>query len=262
LCAVGYISKEMLVCVECGSKVDSLYKEIRKGDIRLTICGHCHRIADKYIEWDIPLLIVDLILQRPPVYRHILFNRFRAYRLTRGIFKLLVVTLSFDSFDRWYLHSGPTSWPSPEKVMESPVGAFTQWLLPHENQWTILITSLCESIVYLLSIFVFVRVYVHNVWGEEPYDTKTLISAIVLSCFSKLGVLMYMVFEATLAHRFAIAVITLLSNIVAVRVFLGKLIPNPSPVPTGIILCAQFFRLIFAFMVHRYSGAHFQFSFI
>ncbi len=252
----------MLVCVECGSPVSSLYKEVRKGDLRLTTCAECHRIADKYIEWDVQLLIIDLILQRPQVYRHILFNRFKAYNMTRQVFKFLIVTLAFDSFDRWYLNAGPTSWPSAEKVMQSPVGVFTQWLLPHENQWTILLTSVGESIVYMITIYLVVRLYVHKVWGRESYDTRTLLSAIALSCFSKLGVLLYMVFEARITHRFAIAVITLLSNIVAVRVFLGRQIPIQSAVPTAIVLMAQFSRLLFAYGVHKLYDTDIEFSFI
>ena len=252
----------MLVCVECGSPVSSLFKEICKSDVRLTTCGECHRIADKYIEWDIQLLIIDLILQRPQVYRHILYNRFRAYNLTRQVFKFLIVSLAFDSFDRWYLNSGPTTWPSAEKVMESPAGVFTQWLLPHDNQWSILLMSLGESLVYMSSIYWLVRFYVHKLWGQGPYDTRTLVSAIVLSCFSKLGVLLLMLFEANLAHRFAIAIITLLSNIVAVRVFLGHQIPTPSPIPTLIVLAAQFSRLAFAAAIHHIIDDRIQYSFI
>jgi hypothetical protein len=94
------------VCVECGHAVVDIYKEFSKGSVRLTRCDHCHKIAvccllvklclrrpqsldtddcqfihvangsqDKYVEYEMMLIIIDLILHKPQVYRHILFNR-------------------------------------------------------------------------------------------------------------------------------------------------------------------------------------------
>ena len=35
----------------------------------------CHNVADKYIEYELLLVSIDLILLREQAYRHILFNR-------------------------------------------------------------------------------------------------------------------------------------------------------------------------------------------
>ena len=36
---------------------------------------HCHKIADKYVEFEFVIIFIDLLLLRLPVYRHLLFNR-------------------------------------------------------------------------------------------------------------------------------------------------------------------------------------------
>ena len=252
----------MLVCIECGKPVPSLYREMTKEDIRLTTCAHCHQVADKYIEWELQIVMIDLILQRPQAYRHILFNRSRAQRRTREVFKFLTVILAFDSFDRWYLNAGPMKWPSAERVVESPVNVFTQWLLPHEHQWTILITSMGETFVYIFTIFLFVRIYMNKDWGRDQCNAKTLLSAIVLSCFSKLGVMLYMVFDATVPHRYGIALLTLLSNMASVGVFMSKRKSSRESypmVPVLVICAAQLARLFFAFaMSYIEPSIHFS----
>ena len=60
-------------------------------DVRLTQCPRCKRFADKYVEHDLVILFIDLVLVKPQVcptphssgmqalnlqvYRHLLFNR-------------------------------------------------------------------------------------------------------------------------------------------------------------------------------------------
>jgi hypothetical protein len=45
------------------------------GDVRLTQCPRCKRFADKYVEHDFVVLFIDLVLVKPQVYRHLLFNK-------------------------------------------------------------------------------------------------------------------------------------------------------------------------------------------
>ncbi|KAJ3401196.1 sterol homeostasis protein, partial [Chytridiales sp. JEL 0842] len=61
----------MPVCVECGSKVSSLYTEYSKGNIRLTKCASCGKFADKYIENDSVIVFIDMLLHKRPVYNKI-----------------------------------------------------------------------------------------------------------------------------------------------------------------------------------------------
>jgi hypothetical protein len=72
-------------CTHCGEGLvdrhgrpaSELYDEElhRKSNIlKLMSCLACGKVADKYIECDGPLLLIDLVLQSREAYRHVLFN--------------------------------------------------------------------------------------------------------------------------------------------------------------------------------------------
>jgi hypothetical protein len=42
-------------------------------------CSHCNQLVDKYTEYDFVIIIIDLILHKSEVYRHLIFNRMSAY---------------------------------------------------------------------------------------------------------------------------------------------------------------------------------------
>ena len=39
--------------------------------------SHCNEYADKYVEYELVIIVLDLILHHPRAYRHVLFNRLR-----------------------------------------------------------------------------------------------------------------------------------------------------------------------------------------
>mmetsp|Transcript_24710 Transcript_24710/g.43543 ORF Transcript_24710/g.43543 Transcript_24710/m.43543 type:complete len:151 (+) Transcript_24710:141-593(+) len=61
-------------CVECSKWVDRLYNEVLKGHLALTNCEHCGKVADKYVEYEYTIIFLNLLLCKPQVYRHLLFN--------------------------------------------------------------------------------------------------------------------------------------------------------------------------------------------
>jgi DNA-directed RNA polymerase subunit RPC12/RpoP len=62
------------VCVNCGKEVKSLFKKYSASVLKLTDCENCHSVADKYVEYDVVIIIIDLVLLQKVAYRHILFN--------------------------------------------------------------------------------------------------------------------------------------------------------------------------------------------
>ena len=204
------------------------------------------------------MVLLDLILNRPQAYRHILANRSQAHNMWRQVLKFLTVIFAFDAFDRWYLN-GINQLPSDTAaVVASPVGIFTQWLLPHNYQWILLATSFMETILYIGIIFLGARIYVKSVWGKYNYNAVSLLSAIVLSHFSKLGVLLWMVWDAQSHHRLGIELFTFLSNVVAVTVFIspGEQANFPA---TLIVMVAYACRKLFAYYVSQVEpGIHFS----
>ncbi|KAL8629512.1 hypothetical protein Q9189_004750 [Teloschistes chrysophthalmus] len=73
------------------------------GDVRLTQCPRCKRFADKYVEHDYVVLFIDLMLVKPQVYRHLLFNRLGRDddELDPSITRLGVLLLLFNVYLTW-----------------------------------------------------------------------------------------------------------------------------------------------------------------
>ncbi|KAK2732448.1 Amino-acid acetyltransferase, mitochondrial [Myotisia sp. PD_48] len=71
--------------------------------VRLTQCPRCRRFADKYVEHDFVVLFIDLVLIKPQVYRHLLFNRLGRDddKFDRSIIRLGILILLFDVYLSW-----------------------------------------------------------------------------------------------------------------------------------------------------------------
>lgn len=93
------------VCIECSTPIDSLYMEFTGlGNTRLTRCSNCGEVADKYIEYELVLVLVDIILHRRQAHRHLLKNRKDFFRNTSKwvIFWTLAINMSLKAI---VLHS-------------------------------------------------------------------------------------------------------------------------------------------------------------
>ncbi|KAK1923635.1 Arv1-like family-domain-containing protein [Papiliotrema laurentii] len=66
----------MPICVHCAYPAKHLYTTYKtKSNIRLGVCPRCDRFLDPLIEHDPLILLLDLILLKPRVFLHLLFNR-------------------------------------------------------------------------------------------------------------------------------------------------------------------------------------------
>ncbi|EAW14012.1 sterol homeostasis protein ARV1 [Aspergillus clavatus NRRL 1] len=100
----------MPICIECSYPVSHLYSTYSRADdrslgkgVRLTQCPRCQRFADKYVEHDFVVLFIDLVLIKPQVYRHLLFNRLGGNndQFDRSIIRLGILLLLFDVYLTW-----------------------------------------------------------------------------------------------------------------------------------------------------------------
>lgn len=65
----------MPICVHCNSLAEHVYTVYSSRDnIRLAVCNQCGLFVDPLIEHPPVLLLIDLILLKPRVYRHLVFN--------------------------------------------------------------------------------------------------------------------------------------------------------------------------------------------
>ncbi|KIK58012.1 hypothetical protein GYMLUDRAFT_45575 [Collybiopsis luxurians FD-317 M1] len=66
----------MPVCTTCTHWLPFLYTVYQSAyNLRLEQCPECHNFADPYVEHDEMTLLIDLLLLKPAVYRHLLYNR-------------------------------------------------------------------------------------------------------------------------------------------------------------------------------------------
>ncbi|GAO50704.1 Arv1-like protein [Saitoella complicata NRRL Y-17804] len=103
-------------CISCSFPVDSLFIEYSKGNLTLTQCPRCREFADKYVEHDYVVLFIDIILIKPQVYRHLLFNRFGSASdsIDRSIVRLGILLVLFDVYLTWgRLEKQTTAAPLP-----------------------------------------------------------------------------------------------------------------------------------------------------
>lgn len=106
------------ICVNCGYfGYKSLYDNFGH-DVGLIHCKQCSNIIDKYIEYDSLLIIIDLLLHRQSVYRHLIFNRFTCFNskyyyylifwmlFISSLFEMIAFNLYYENlyFDYGYFH--------------------------------------------------------------------------------------------------------------------------------------------------------------
>ncbi|KAE9385776.1 Arv1-domain-containing protein [Gymnopus androsaceus JB14] len=66
----------MPVCTTCTQGLPFLYTVYQSAyNLRLEQCPNCHNFADPYVEHDELTLLIDLLLLKRAVYRHLLYNR-------------------------------------------------------------------------------------------------------------------------------------------------------------------------------------------
>ncbi|KAL0478074.1 hypothetical protein AKO1_010787 [Acrasis kona] len=66
-------SAPSFVCVECNANVPHI-TFVHFGSIRLHICNKCGRVADKYVEYELVTIMLDLLLHCKQAYSHVLHN--------------------------------------------------------------------------------------------------------------------------------------------------------------------------------------------
>ncbi|XP_005177243.2 protein ARV1-like isoform X1 [Musca domestica] len=89
------VEMECYVCINCGKRQSNLYKKYDK-IIKTINCDQCHKTADKYIEFEPVIIIVDFMLLSHSSYRHALHNRdFKLF------WKLSLILLLLESLTLW-----------------------------------------------------------------------------------------------------------------------------------------------------------------
>jgi hypothetical protein len=83
-------------CVNCGHRMKELTVTYSPSTQKLAECDNCKEIADKLIEFEVIVIIIDLILLSTQAQRHILFNT-----NCKNLYKTLMVITLLESYCLW-----------------------------------------------------------------------------------------------------------------------------------------------------------------
>ncbi|KAA8900865.1 Arv1-like family-domain-containing protein [Sphaerosporella brunnea] len=205
----------LFICIECSFPVNSLYTAYSSADdrslgrgVRLTQCPRCKRFADKYVEHDFVVLFIDMVLIKPQVYRHLLFNHLgrRDDKLDGSIKRLGVLLLLFDVYLTWARIEKGVSGGTPAVLTQQPI--VVQYLF---------FLALCftESIVFHLTIRL-LSTYILNFRRANAVSTALLVS----SCTKLFPILMVIwKYDVPAAAR-SVGWAVVVNNIEALRILL------------------------------------------
>ncbi|KAJ7342229.1 hypothetical protein JRQ81_009745 [Phrynocephalus forsythii] len=195
-------------CIECNQKATELYKDYQRGVLRISICKSCEKPVDKYIEYDPVIIIINAILCKAQVYRHILFN---TKINIHG--KLCIFCLLCEAYLRWLQLQDSSQSPDPDD------------LIRYAKEWDFYrmfgIASL-EEAAFLIGLFA-------TLWSAKPVELRTkedltfLLKALLLSSYGKLLLIPAVIWEHDYTHLCLklIKVFVLTSNYQAIRVTLN-----------------------------------------
>jgi len=170
-------------CTHCGSVLrdksgapcGELYDQelhSKSGILKLMACTACSAdVADKYVEVDGALLLIDLALQSKQAYRHVLLNRTAAWMV---VAKMTLLTVICDGYIAWAAAHGHEA-------------EF------FEQEYEFYIT--CSKAVIALMGFLTTAVAV-NLLAGRPFRLKTLIFGLMLAYSSRFFNLMSLLWSS------------------------------------------------------------------
>ncbi|CAK8543069.1 unnamed protein product [Lathyrus sativus] len=194
-------------CIQCGFNIKTLYLQYSPGNIRLMKCENCKAVADEYIECEITIIIIDLILHKPKAYRHLLYNVINQETLKfQGLlWKLAAIFLLFDAYR--YL------------ILESSKGKSSSSV-----SYSSLVSTCCKMMVdvvfgnfmFLLTFFFMVNIFLHI--SLSVSRCNGILLGLLISCYFKIFLIAMMVWEFPSPVMFIIELFCLSSNAVALKV--------------------------------------------
>ncbi|PIN10836.1 putative membrane protein [Handroanthus impetiginosus] len=194
-------------CVQCGFPIKTLYIQYSPGNIRLMKCGNCTAVADEYIECEMMILIIDLILHKPKAYRHLFYNMFskESVNFEGLLWKSVLAYLILDFYRMWVLSTNEKERSLPPTV--------ASLLLKFGKMLTGVIFG---NLVFLCVVFYAVRKFLRASSGF--YGWKQILLVVLFSSYFKIFLTAMMVWEFPSSVIFIVDIFVISSNIVALKV--------------------------------------------
>ncbi|XP_022894889.1 protein arv1 homolog isoform X2 [Olea europaea var. sylvestris] len=192
-------------CVQCVIPIKTLYIQYSPGNIRLMKCGNCKAVADEYIECEIMILIIDLILHKPKAYRHLFYNMFskETLNLEGLLWKLILGFLILDAYGILVLSTY-------DKESSANV---TSLLWGFRKMFA---GVLFGNLAFLCVMFLGTRKFLNSPKGLYGY--KDILLGVLVSSYFKIFLVATMVWEFPSSVIFIIDLFVISSNTVALEV--------------------------------------------
>ncbi|KAF5732020.1 protein arv1 isoform X1 [Tripterygium wilfordii] len=192
-------------CVQCGFGIRTLYVQYSPGNIRLMRCENCKAVADEYIECEIMIIAIDLILQKPKAYRNLLCNVLRPeiVNFEGSLWKLCVGFLLLDAYRSLLLRKSNEEWGSSFSLSS-----------------LVLVDVVVGNLMFLLAFFVATRTLCNT--SLTVSRCKDLLLAMLVSSYFKIFLFAMMVWEFPPSVVYIIDLYVLSSNSIALRVRTGS----------------------------------------
>ncbi|XP_024387572.1 protein ARV 2 isoform X2 [Physcomitrium patens] len=216
-------------CVHCGTPVAAVYVEYSPGNIRLSECAKCGFVADEYVECEIMIVVIDLILHKPEAYRHIFFNYplLHKLKMLEFVWKTSLLVLLLDSCKLCLRGVGKTDvrWESLSLFLSTAGKVLAKVGL--------------ANVVFLITVLALAYA-LPNLGPHAKSKWTDLLMAVALSSYFKMFVFAMMVWEYSPLMTLIIDMLVLSSNTVALKVMLN----TSTPIAATVIAAAAFFRTL------------------
>lgn len=215
------VGAAMPCCVECGRVANATYR--KSPTIRMNHCKHCNQLIDKYEEYDFVIIIIDLILHKSQVYRHLIFNRMETYDagIDPNLVKLAILVIFCDGYIKF---SRVRAIPCLENgVLPTDIAASTPVMhvsSPLEFVDTDMLVCVGLATFQLALYLVGIVGAAHIRFGAGAHvKANYLVMCVLASSFGKALYLLMMVWDYPPSFGDMIEWFILSSNIVALRAY-------------------------------------------
>ncbi|PWA42222.1 arv1-like protein [Artemisia annua] len=216
-------------CVQCGHHIKTLYVQYSPGNIRLMKCQSCGAVADEYIECEIMILLIDLILHKAKAYRHLFYNMFdrEAINFEGLMWKLTFGFLLLDAYRISILVTNEEGWVLDPSLTSLIWGC-----------GKILLDTLVGNLLFISILLLGTRSLLNM--SSEVSGYKNVWLAILASSYLKLFLITMMVWEFPSSVIFILDIFVLSSNTLALHVMsesaMGKCF--------GVCFCGHFVKFV------------------
>lgn len=204
-----------MCCVHCGTSINEVYVQYSPGNIRLTKCAECKCVADEYVECEMMIILIDLILHKSEAYRHLFFNYPNLNKLNMKdlIWKTSLLFFLLDSCRQSLIGAG--------KVNAVKWDSFSSFLSTAGKLMAlVLVQNLVFFLTTLMASLFLMRSGAH--WRLRWMD---LLLALLLSSYFKLFTFAMMVWDFSPFMVHIVEMFVLSSNTIALKVIMNATTP-------------------------------------